>query len=58
MCRGMKKISECAAKFLKILQFASILRKFFKNFPYEVCRKIFFNFLVCREPKKGLEALP
>jgi hypothetical protein len=49
------EIFRCAAKFLKILQFARDFEKLgenFKNFPYKVCREKIFYFLVCREPKK------
>jgi hypothetical protein len=49
------EIFRCAAKFLRIFQFARIFEKLganFKNFPYKVCREKIFNFLVCREPKK------
>jgi 7tm Odorant receptor len=45
----------CAAKFLRILQFAKDFEKLgenFKNFAYKVCREKIFYFLVCREPKK------
>jgi hypothetical protein len=49
------EIFRCAAKFLRILQFAKDFEKLgenFKNFPYKVCREKIFYFLVCREPKK------
>jgi hypothetical protein len=49
------EIFRCAAKFMRILQFARDFKKLgenFKNFPYKVSREKIFYFLVCREPKK------